>query len=359
MQKGIQISALTHLGDRAMLRTMSEPNDILMPHEFHQLISSVIELGRESLSMQRPGPGGIALRPLGKTGEWISMIGLGGWDAVAEKTDEEAIALMHEAFDLGIAFWDNAWEYHEGRAEEVMGRALQEGKLRDRVFLMTKTCARDYHGFKHQFEIQLRRLRTDCVDLLQLHSIQYPDDRERIFDPENGALRAALEARQAGKIRYLGFTGHMDPKDHLHMLAAPFEWDSVQMPLNIVDAQHLSFQQQVLPECRRREIGVLGMKALGGNQGRIPEALKVDGLLCRRYSLSLPVSSLVCGLQTLEEVHEIARLARDYQPLAGEELIQLLTIANLAPNKLWIEEYKDRQGPFGCLHHEIVLQNGK
>lgn len=329
------------------------------PDAFDQLISSVTVLGQEALAMQRPGPGGIPLRPLGKTGEWISMIGLGGWDAVAEKTDEEAIALMHEAFDLGIAFWDNAWEYHEGRAEEVMGRAMQEGNLRDKVFLMTKTCARDYHGFNHQFEIQLRRLRTDCVDLLQLHSIQYEGDRERIFDPEKGALKAALEARQAGKIRYIGFTGHMDPKDLLHMLDAPFEWDSVQMPLNVMDAHYLSFQQRVLPECRRRNIGVLGMKSLGGNQGRIPEALGIDGLLCRRYSLSLPVSSLVCGVQTREELRGLARLARDFRPLAGEDLVQLFARAKEAPNNLWIEEYKDRLGPFGCLHHEVVLRNGE
>ena len=335
---------------------MRDQNYTPTRREFLQLLAAVVPLGPEVLAMQRPGPAGIPLRPLGKSGAMISMVGLGGWDSVANKTDEEAIALMHEALDLGIAFWDNAWEYHNGRAEDVMGRALQGGK-REKVFLMTKVCARDYEGFKKHFDDSLRRLRTDRVDLLQFHSIQYAGDRERIFDPENGGLKAALEAKKAGKIRYLGFTGHMDPKEHLHMLAAPYEWDSVQMPLNVLDAHYLSFQQQVLPECRKRNIGVLGMKSLGAQQGRIPRDLKMDWEICRRYAMSLPVSAVVCGLQTREELRGLARLARDFKPLTNEDIEKVLVQSKGIAQDGSIEQYKNRRSYFGCSYHSAVLRS--
>jgi predicted aldo/keto reductase-like oxidoreductase len=283
------------------------------------------------------------------------MLGLGGYDSVVGKTDAEGVAFMLEALDLGITFWDNAWEYHDGRAEEVMGRAITEGKVRDQVFLMTKVCARDRAGFQRQLDDCLRRLQVEQIDLVQLHSIQYPGDRERFFDPENGAMAAALAALAAGKFRYLGFTGHMDPVDHAGMLAAPYDWATVQFPLNVVDA-HLTdgFQHQIFAECRRRNIGMIGMKSLAANDGRIPAELKLNAELCRQYVMSLPISSLVAGIQTREQLHRLVEVTRDFKPLGAEELAELLGRSKDVEDILFMEGYKDRRGPFGCTHHAGV-----
>ncbi|MGA1368704.1 MAG: aldo/keto reductase [Blastocatellia bacterium] len=322
---------------------------------FDEVLAEAEALARRTEAMQRPGPAGIPLRPLGKTGEWVTMIGVGGWDSVVEKTDAEAVALLREAFDLGITFWDNAWEYHEGRAEAVMGRALVEGALRDDVFLMTKVCARDAVGFRRQLDDCLRRLRTDQIDLVQLHSIQYPGDRERYFDPATGAMEAALEALEAGKFRYLGFSGHMDPGDHQTMLDASYEWATVQMPINLVDAHKSGFQHRILRQCVDRQIGPLGMKSLGGNQGRFPAALGIDGWTLRRYAMSMPVSSLICGMQTREELLGAVRLAQNFAPLQGEELRTILSLTRQVEDNGQIEEFKVRGGAFGCSYHGPLL----
>lgn len=323
--------------------------------DFNQLLSELTTLGAEALAMQRPGPGGIPERPLGRTGEWVSVLGLGGYDSVVNKTDAEGVAFMLEALDLGITFWDNAWEYHDGRAEEVMGRAIVEGGVRDRVFLMTKICARDYAGFQRQLDDSMRRLQVEQIDLVQLHSIQYPGDRERFFDAENGAMRGALEALAAGKFRHLGFTGHMDPQDHEGMLGAPYDWATVQFPLNVVDA-HLTdgFQSRIFSECRRRQIGMIGMKSLAANDGRIPTELKLNAELCRQYVMSLPISSLIAGMQTREQLHRMIEVTRDFQPLDAERLGALLGGSKDVEDILFMEGYKDRTGPFGCTHHAAV-----
>jgi aryl-alcohol dehydrogenase-like predicted oxidoreductase len=266
--------------------------------EFIQTLMAGVTLGPAMMEMQRSSPNGIPTRPLGKTGVHISIIGYGGWDSVAGKSDSESIQLMHEAIDEGVTFWDNCWEYHEGRAEEVMGKALAGSSRRDKVFLMTKVCARDYKGAQRHLEDSLRRLRTDRVDLWQFHAIQYENDSKSICSPENGGLKAALEARKAGKLRFISFSGHMDPNSHLEMLGMPHEWDSVQMPLNIMDAHYTSFQKRVLPVCNERKIGALGMKSLAGQDARIPRDLNVSPELCRKYALSLPVSAVICGMQT-------------------------------------------------------------
>lgn len=324
--------------------------------EFLASALGALAFGSEVLAMQKTGPTGIPLRPLGKTGVMVSMVGMGGWDSVANKTDAESVRFMHEALDNGIFFWDNAWEYHDGRAESVMGQALAQDGTRGKVFLMTKVCARVYDGARKQIDESLTRLRTDHVDLLQFHAIQYPGDPKRIFDPERGAKRAALEARKAGKLKYLGFSGHMDPQAHLEMLGMDFEWDTVQMPLNIMDAHYLSFQQQVLPVLRKRQIGVLGMKGLGGQEGRIPKDLKVNWELCRRYVLSLPVSVSICSMQTREELQGMIRIARDFRPLTEEEVHSLLAVSKLPSADGHIEEYKNRKGGYGCSHHSAVLK---
>ncbi|MCW5962706.1 MAG: aldo/keto reductase [Bryobacterales bacterium] len=324
--------------------------------QFLQAMAGMAALSAEALAMQRPGPAGIPVRPLGKSGASVTIIGLGGWDVVANKSDGDAIRLMHEALDSGITFFDKAWEYHDGRSEEVMGRALQEGGRRENVFLMSKVCARDYEGAKRHIEDSLRRLRTDRLDLLQFHSLQYPGDQERIMDPDQGALKAALEAKKAGKFRYLGFTGHQNPQVHLKMLASDYPFDSVQMPLNILDAHYMSFEKSVLPECRRREIGVLGMKSLAAQNGRIARDLNVGWELCRRYAMSLPIASLVCGIQTREQLLGMVRVAKDFKPMGAEEAEALLVQSRNPSRDGHIEQYKNPQSGYGCSYHTGVLE---
>ena len=217
--------------------------------------------GAQALAMQDDGDGGIATRPLGRTGERVPIVGLGGYH-IGVPEEKEAISIMHEAIDQGMTFFDNAWDYHDGGSEEVMGKALSTGGRRDKVFLMTKVCDRDYQGAKRHLEDSLRRLKTDRIDLWQFHEINWDVDPEWVF--EKGGIKAAIEARQQGKVRYIGFTGHRDPSHHLKMLARTFDWDTVQMPINLLDAHYRSFQNDVVPACREKNISVIGMKALGG-----------------------------------------------------------------------------------------------
>ena len=180
---------------------------------------------------------------------------------------------MHAAIDEGLTFFDNCWDYHDGGSEEIMGRALADGR-RDKVFLMTKNCERDYAGSMKCLDDSLRRLRTDRIDLWQFHEIIYDNDPDWVF--EKGGLKAAIEARKAGKVRYIGFTGHKDPRIHLAMLAKPFEWDTCQMPVNVLDVHYRSFQKQVVPVCLKKKVGVIGMKGFGGGNG-IAAAGRADG----------------------------------------------------------------------------------
>jgi predicted aldo/keto reductase-like oxidoreductase len=269
------------------------------------------------------GADGLPKRPLGKTGEKVSIICLGGWHigAIEEKL---AIEIMHEAIDGGLTFFDNAWDYHDGGSEEVMGKALSTGGRRDKVFLMTKNCDRDYAGSKKHLEDSLRRLKTDHIDLWQFHEINYDNDPDWIF--EKGGLKAALEARQAGKIRFIGFTGHKHPDIHLKMIRKPFAWDTVQMPINVMDAHYRSFQRDVVPECNRRGIGVLGMKSLAGGhpRGRLVESAGLAANDCRRFALSLPISSLVVGIISREDLKQDLEMARNFKPMPDEEKARLL-----------------------------------
>jgi predicted aldo/keto reductase-like oxidoreductase len=287
----------------------------------------------------------------------LPIVGYGGWDCVVNKTDAEGIAMMHEAADSGFTFFDNAWEYNEGRSEVLMGKAFESPSRREKIFLMTKVCARDYAGFQKQFHESLKRLRTDHVDLLQFHAIQYEDDPKRIFDPEKGALKGALEAKKAGKLRFLGFSGHMYPEKHLEMIGMPHPWDTVQMPLNIMDAHYKSFQKQVLPEARKRGIGVLGMKSLAGQDARIPRDLKVSVELCRRYAMSLPVTTTICGMQTPAELRQMLEIARGFKPLTAEAVEELLKVSREPAQDGHIEVYKDRASGYGCSYHDKVLRS--
>ena len=223
---------------------------------------------------------------------------------------------MHAAVDEGLTFFDNCWDYHEGGSEEVMGRALADGR-RDKVFLMTKNCERDAAGSQRCLEDSLRRLRTDHIDLWQFHEIIYDNDPDWVFD--KGGMKAALEARKAGKVRYIGFTGHKDPRIHLAMLGKPFDWDACQMPINALDAHYRSFQKQVVPECLKKNVGVIGMKGMGGGNG-IAGGAGLTPAEAYRYALSQPIASQVVGMTTMEQLKANVAMARSFQKMTDAEL---------------------------------------
>src|SRR4051794_3876262 len=225
-------------------------------------------LGTAAISMSQPlasqtSSAGIPMRPLGKTGVQVSILGLGGHHQARPGDEKESVRIVHAAVDNGIMFMDNAWDYHDGRAEEVMGKALAMEGYRKKVFLMTKVCNRDYTGAMKHLEDSLRRLQTDVIDLWQFHECNYYNDPEYLV--EKGGLKAALEAKKQGKIRFIGFTGHKHPRIHRKMLALDFPWDTCQMPMNVMDYSFESFRQEVVPECVKRGIGVIGMKGCGGD----------------------------------------------------------------------------------------------
>ena len=267
---------------------------------------------------------GIPTRQLGKTGQRVSIVSLGGWHIRAIKDDAEAIRVMHAAMDEGINFFDNAWDYHDGAAEEIMGKVLAMDGRRNKIFLMTKNCERDYKGSMKCLEESLRRLRTDHLDLWQFHELVYDNDPDWIF--EKGGIKAALEARKAGKVRFIGFTGHKDPRIHLKMLGKPHEWDAAQMPINIMDAQYRSFQGEVVPECLKKRVGVIGMKGLAGGypEGRLPSKAGLTVADCYRFCLSQPVATQVIGVTSMAQLKETVAIARAFRPMTSQENSALL-----------------------------------
>ena len=280
-------------------------------------------------------------RVLGRTGERVSAIGLGGWHlGFKHMTDDVAIRIVRSAIDRGITFLDNSWDYNEGRSELRMGRALQDG-YRDRVFLMTKIDGRSRKDAARQLDESLRRLRTDRIDLVQHHEILRYEDPHRIFDPD-GANAALLEARGAGKLRYIGFTGHKDPHIHLHMLevarAHGFTFDTVQMPLNVMDAHYRSFERLVLPELVAQSIGVLGMKSLAN--GLILRSKTVTAIECLHYALGLPTSVVITGCDSMEMLDQALEAARTFRPPSEEERRALLARTAAAAAKGEFELFK-------------------
>jgi aryl-alcohol dehydrogenase-like predicted oxidoreductase len=268
-----------------------------------------------SSTSQVPGSG-FPARVLGRTGQRVSILCLGGWHIGSVKDDAEAMRIMHAAIDEGMTFFDNAWDYHNGRSEELMGRALADGGRREKVFLMTKNCERDYAGSMRCLEDSLRRMRTDRIDLWQFHEIIYDNDPDWVF--EKGGLKAATEARKAGKVRFIGFTGHKDPRIHLKMLAKPFEWDSAQMPINVFDLHYRSFQREVVPVCLDKKVGIIGMKGFGGGDGIAAKA-GLTAAEAYRFALSQPVVTQVVGITTFEQLKENVALARDFKPMPKDE----------------------------------------
>src|SRR5262245_46326796 len=238
---------------------------------------------------------GVPTRPLGKTGVNVSAICLGGWHIGNVKDKKEAIRIMHAALDEGLTFFDNAWDYHDGGSEEVMGEALAADGKRKKCFLMTKNCSRDGKGTRQHLEDSLRRLRTDVIDLWQFHEINYDNDPDWIV--EKGALAEAIKAQKEGKVRFLGFTGHKSPHIHLSMLPR-HKWDTVQMPINVLDWHYRSFIHQVVPEANKRGIGCIGMKSLGGgsdHKGRLIVEKVCSAEEAIRFALMQEVASVVVG----------------------------------------------------------------
>jgi len=264
-------------------------------------------------------------RMLGRTGERVSAIGLGGWHIGLPKVSEKlSLTIIRSAIDNGITFLDNSWDYNDGASERRMGKALQNG-YRDRVFLMTKIDGRSRSEAARQLDQSLKRLKTDCIDLVQHHEVLRYEDPHRIFD-KDGANSALLSARKAGKLRFIGFTGHKDPRIHLHTLevasAHDFAFDAVQMPLNVMDAHYRSFAGMVVPELVRAGTGVLGMKSLAN--GIILRSKTVTATECLHYALNLPTSVVITGVDSLKILKQAIDAAETFRPLSGETVERLL-----------------------------------
>jgi predicted aldo/keto reductase-like oxidoreductase len=269
--------------------------------------------------------GDMLYRTLGRTGVQVSAIGMGGYHIGNHGlTEDESIRLIRAAIDRGITFMDNSWDYNEGQSEIRMGKALKDG-YRQKVFLMTKIDGRTKEVAQQQMETSLKRLQTDHIDLVQHHEILRFDDPDRVF-ADGGATEAVVEAKKAGKVRYIGFTGHKDPHVHLYMLKVAaehgFQFDTVQMPLNVMDAHFRSFGQMVLPELVKEEIGVLGMKSMG--DGVILKSKVVSPVECLRYALSLPTSVVITGIDKPEVLDQAFEVVKTFQPMNREQVAQLL-----------------------------------
>ncbi|HEV2765850.1 MAG TPA: aldo/keto reductase [Pyrinomonadaceae bacterium] len=264
-------------------------------------------------------------RTLGSTGERVSAIGVGGWHLSLKHVDEAlSLRIVREAIDRGVNFMDNCWDYNEGESERRMGKALADG-YRERAFLMTKVDGRTKKGAAKQLDESLKRLKVDYVDLAQHHEVIRYEDPHRIFDDE-GANAALVEARAAGKVRYIGFTGHKDPRIHQYMLEVAaehgFRFDAVQMPLNVMDAHYRSFEKLVLPELVRQGIGVLGMKPLAN--GILLRSNTVSAVECLHYALNLPTSVVITGLDSMEILEQGFEAIETFRPLGQSEVEALL-----------------------------------
>lgn len=294
----------------------------------------------------------IPRRALGRTGERVSLVGLGGFHlGKPDLQVSESIRIIRTAIDNGITFLDNCWDYNEGQSEIRMGQALRDG-YRHRAFLMTKIDGRDRTSATRQIDESLRRLDTDHLDLLQFHEIIRADDPDRIFAAD-GALAAALEARRAGKIRYLGFTGHKSPDIHLRMLDTAAQhrvrFDTVQLPLNVMDAHYDSFEKKVLPVLVTSGIGVLGMKPMGDHV--ILESKTVTPVECLHYAMNLPTSVVITGCDSMRILDQALHAARTFRPLGPHEVHALLEKTAQAARHGEYELYKTTHEFDGTFHN--------
>jgi aryl-alcohol dehydrogenase-like predicted oxidoreductase len=268
--------------------------------------------------------GDMLYRQLGRTGEEVSLIGLGGHHIGRQKDEKDSIAIIRAAIDAGITFMDNCWDYHDGGSELRMGKALKDG-YRKKVFLMTKIDGRTKKAAAEQIDESLKRLQTDVIDLLQHHEIIRMEDPDRIFS-EGGAQEAVLAAKKAGKIRYIGFTGHKDPLVHLRMLEVAkkhnFHFDTVQMPLNVLDAHFRSFAKNVMPILVTEGIGVLGMKSMG--DGLVLKSKAATPVECLHYAMTLPTSVVITGIDSMDILKQDLEAVKTFKPLSEKQMTDLL-----------------------------------
>jgi len=296
----------------------------------------------------------IPRRPLGTSGVLVSALGLGGYHLALAKSEREGIRIVHAAVDAGVTFMDNAWEYHDGQSEQIMGRALVD--RREQVFLMTKLCThgRDKREAMRQLEQSLRRLKTDYLDLWQIHECVYHNDPERHF-MRGGAVDALVEAKRQGKVRFVGFTGHKDPTIHHAMLAQQFPFDTCQLPLNCFDSsfETRSFERQVLPELLRLGIAPIGMKSLGGDGRQVTRKVITaeEGL---RYAMSLPVMTTVSGIDSLRVLKQNLKVAAGFKRMSPRQMEALRVRVREEAEDGRFELYKTtakHEGPVGRKQH--------
>lgn len=298
--------------------------------------------------------GEIPRRPLGRTGVEVSALALGGYNLGLVKSQREAIKIVQAAFAAGITFMDNAWEYHDGLSEDIMGQAL--AGRRHNAFLMTKVCThgRDRKAAMRQLHESLKRLKTDYLDLWQIHEVVYDNDPDLHF-AKGGAVEALEQAKREGKVRFTGFTGHKDPAIHLKMLAHDYPFDACQVPLNVLDGTFRSFEQQVLPELNRRGIAPLGMKSMCG-LGEIIKKRVVTPSEALRYAMSLPVAATVSGMDSMKILRQNLKIARGFTPMTSEEMQVLRTRCAPAAADGHFELYKTSKafdGPLGRKQHHF------
>jgi predicted aldo/keto reductase-like oxidoreductase len=316
-------------------------------------------------SANQPAGAGLPQRPLGKTGVNVSILCLGGWHIGDVKDKDEAVKIQHAAIDEGINFFDNCWDYHDGGSEEIMGRALSadSGKWRKRVFLMTKVCARDAKTVRSQIEDSLRRLKTDVIDLMQMHEINWDNDPEWVV--EQGGLAELLKIQKEGKVRFVGFTGHKSPHIHLKMLPV-HKWDTVQMPINVCDHFYRSFAQQVIPAAEKQGTAAIGMKSLGGGGqaaggGKIVKDKVATVEECLRFALSQPIAALVSGIDSMDVLKQNVGIARNFKKLEGSELQSLLAKVKPQAGDGRHERFKstiDFDGPYHRKQHGFDTMPG-
>ncbi|PYU60611.1 MAG: aldo/keto reductase [Acidobacteria bacterium] len=339
--------------DRPTHATLETDSDGFTRREFlSAMLSTSLLAGVAGAEFWAAGAeNGIPYRRLGRSGERVSVIGLGGWHLGIQSAEQESVRIIRTALDSGINFLDNCWDYNNGDSEIRMGQALRDG-YRHKAFLMTKIDGQTKPAAAAQIDESLRRLQTEHIDLLQFHEVIRMTDPQRIFAPAGG-VEAVLEAKKAGKVRYIGFTGHKNPAMHLNMLETAathqFHFDAVQMPLNAMDAHFESFEKKVLPILVQKEIGVLGMKPMGA--GLLLKSNTVSPVQCLRYAMSLPTSVVITGCESLANLQQALDVARNFKPLTTAESAALLAKTQQAAREGQFEGYKTTNNFDGTVHN--------
>jgi aryl-alcohol dehydrogenase-like predicted oxidoreductase len=297
------------------------------------------------------GNGDMPMRALGRSGERVSLIGLGGYHLGSVADEQTAIRLVRQAIDNGVNFMDNCWDYHAGVSETWMGKALRDG-YRKKVFLMTKIDGQTKESATRQIEECMGRLQTDVIDLMQFHEVIRPGDPDRIFSPD-GAFEAVMAAKKAGKVRYIGFTGHKDPDVHLKMIETGlqhgFTFDAVQLPLNLLDHHYRSFEKKVLPVLVKHGIGVLAMKPLA--EGHIFKTNTVTAAEAFHYVMGLPVAVVITGFETTERLNQALDAARTFKALGEKQVASLLAKTAAPAREGKFEPFKTTNDYDGTIHN--------